>query len=102
MWTGDVVNILDDLINNISVDSPVRSILVGVHWTFVCSRHCGMAATLMSCQAHGDSQVKDSGQLHNKTARELAEYARSDNLLEASIGMAAINSLLDVDESRAV
>jgi uncharacterized protein (DUF4213/DUF364 family) len=40
--------------------------------------------------------------LRLKTARELAEYARSDNLLEASIGVAAINSLLDVDESRAV
>ena len=34
-------------------------------------------------------------------ARELAEYARSDNLLEASIGLAAINSLLTVDESQA-
>jgi uncharacterized protein (DUF4213/DUF364 family) len=42
------------------------------------------------------------GRLHLKSARELAEYARSDNLLEASLGIAAINSLLDVDESRAV
>lgn len=42
------------------------------------------------------------GCLHTKTARELAEYAYSDNLLEASIGVAAINSLLEVDESRAV
>jgi hypothetical protein len=40
--------------------------------------------------------------LHTKTARELAEYARSDNPLEASIGVAAINSLLEVDESSAV
>ena len=42
------------------------------------------------------------GHLHEKSARELAKYARSDNLLEASIGVAAINSLLAVDESRAV
>jgi hypothetical protein len=61
-----------------------------------------MAATLMSCQAHGDSAIRDVGQLHTKTARELAEYARSDNPTEASIGMAAINSLLDFDESQAV
>jgi len=30
-------------------------------------------------------------------ARELAEYARSDNPLEISLGVAALNSLLDVD-----
>ncbi len=96
------MNILDDLINSLSVDAPVRSILVGMHWTVVCSRHCGMTSTLMSCKAHGDSQVRDVGLLHNKTARELAEYARSNNPTEASIGLAAINSLLDVDESQAV
>jgi uncharacterized protein (DUF4213/DUF364 family) len=32
----------------------------------------------------------------------LAEFARSDYLLEASIGVAAINSLLDIDERFAV
>jgi uncharacterized protein (DUF4213/DUF364 family) len=42
------------------------------------------------------------GHLHEKSARELVEYARSDNLLEASIGVAVINSLLAVDESNAV
>ena len=44
--------------------------------------------------------MRDVGCLDTKTARELVEYARSDNLLEASIGVAAINSLLEVDESR--
>ena len=96
------MNILDDLLNGLEVDAPVRSIFVGVHWTVVCSRHCGMAATLMDTHVHGHSQVRDAGHLHTKSARELAEYARSDNPLEASIGMAAINSLLEVDESRAV
>ena len=96
------MNILDDLINNLNTDAPIRSILVGAHWTVVCSRHCGMASTLMDNCPHGHSQVRDVGSLDSKTARELAEYARSDNLLEASIGVAAINSLLDVDESQAV
>jgi hypothetical protein len=96
------MNILDDLINNLNTDAPIRSILVGAHWTVVCSRHCGMASTLMDNHPHGHSQVRDVGYLDTKTARELLEYARSDNLLEASIGVAAINSLLDVDESQAV
>lgn len=96
------MSILDDLLSNLPDDAPVRSVLVGAHWTAVCSRHCGMAATLMGNQAHGHSKVRDVGRLHTKTARELAEYARSENLLEASIGVATINSLLEVDESQAV
>jgi len=66
------------------------------------TRHCGMAATLTDNHVHGNSQVRDVGCLHGKSAREMAEYARSDNPPEASIGVAAINSLLDVDESKAV
>jgi uncharacterized protein (DUF4213/DUF364 family) len=46
--------------------------------------------------------VRDAGHLHEKTAQELAEYALSDNTLEAGVGVAAINSLLTVDEQDAV
>jgi uncharacterized protein (DUF4213/DUF364 family) len=96
------MNLLDDLLANLNIDAPIRSILVGAHWTVVCSRHGGMSASLMDDQPHGHSQVRDVGHLHTKTARQLAEYAHSDNLLEASIGVAAINSLLDVEENQAV
>jgi uncharacterized protein (DUF4213/DUF364 family) len=95
------MNIIDTLIANLPDDIPVRSVLVGAHWTVVCSRHCGMAATLMSSHPHGHMQVREVGRLHQKSARELAELARSDEFMEASIGVAAINSLLDVDESTA-
>ena len=96
------MSILDDLLSELHMDAPVRTVLVGAHWTVVCSRHCGMAATLMDDHAHGHSQVRDVGHLHSKTTCQLADYAHSDNLLEASLGVAAINSLLDVDESQAV
>jgi uncharacterized protein (DUF4213/DUF364 family) len=46
--------------------------------------------------------VRDVGNLTQKTALELAEYAKSKSLLEASIGMATINSLIDIDESKCV
>jgi uncharacterized protein (DUF4213/DUF364 family) len=94
--------ILDDLLTNIVDDSPVRSILVGAHWTVVCSRYCGMAATVMSAMPHTHAAVREVGHLHTKTARQLAEYALSDNTLEASIGVAAINSMLSIDESQAI
>ncbi len=96
------MNILDDLLDSLDMDAPVRSVLVGVHWTAVCSRFCGLATTLLDDKPHGHAPARGVGHLHEKSARELAEYARSDNLLEASIGIAAINSLVAVDESQAV
>jgi hypothetical protein len=94
--------ILSDLLDSLNEDAPVRSVLVGAHWTLVCSRHGGLATTLTGDSPHAHELVRDVGRLHEKSARELAEYARSDNLLERSIGVAAINSLLDVDESHCV
>jgi uncharacterized protein len=96
------VNLIDDLIASLRDDVAVQSVQVGVHWTAVCSRHCGLASTLVGNQPHGHAKVRDVGRLHFKSAHELAEYARSDNLLEASIGVAAINSLIVVDESQVV
>jgi uncharacterized protein len=83
-------------------DAPVREVLVGVHWTVVCSRGCGMASTIPGEKPHGHEAVRSVGELHKLSARELAAYAHSDNTLEASLGIAAINSLLEVDEARFV
>lgn len=77
---------------------PTRKVIVGVHWTLVASKYCGLASTTVRQEQHGQSQVRDVGALTEKSAQELAHWALSDNLLEASIGMAAINSLLDLDE----
>jgi uncharacterized protein (DUF4213/DUF364 family) len=97
-----MASLIDELIANLRADVAVKSVWVGVHWTVVCSRHCGLASTLVGNQPHGHDKVRDVGRLHFKSAHKLVEYARSDNLLEASIGVAAINSLIDVDESQVV
>jgi uncharacterized protein (DUF4213/DUF364 family) len=97
-----MASIVDELIATLPADVAVKSVRVGVHWTAVCSQHCGLASTLTGNQPHGHDKVRDVGQLHFKSAHELADYARSENLLEASIGVAAINSLLNVDETRVV
>jgi hypothetical protein len=96
------MNILNDLLDSLDMDAPVRTVLVGAHWTAVCSRFCGLASTFTGDKPHAHAPARDVGHLHEKSARELAEYARSDNLLEASIGVAVFNSLLAVDESGAV
>jgi uncharacterized protein (DUF4213/DUF364 family) len=80
----------------------VKSVHTCVFWTAVISKHCGLSSTFRNEGIPHDRGVKDVGKLSQKTALELAGYARSNSLLEASIGMATINSLIEVDESKCV
>lgn len=77
----------------------MREVYVCAFWTAVVSKHCGLSSTLTKGHPHHKT-VRDPGKLRGKSALELAQYVRSDSLLEASIGMAAINSLIDIDETR--
>jgi len=95
------MKILDEIIASLPLDSPVHNVCTCVFLTAVVSRHCGLASTLRD-ETTPHRPVTDAGSLIQKSALELAEYARSDNLLEAAIGIAAINSLLDIDESQCV
>lgn len=89
------MKLINDLLKSVQKDAPVRDILIGAHWTAVSSRYCGMASTVMKQKPHGAELVRDAGALHLKSAKELAAYALSENVLEASIGLAALNSLLE-------
>lgn len=84
------------------VPIPVRRIVIGVHWTLVCSKYGGLGSTLTQCGPHGHSQMRDVGSLHKKSAQELANWVLSENLLEASVGIAALNSIISVDEQKTV
>lgn len=95
--------LLDDLIRSLDADCPVRDIRQGVFHTAVATRGCGLAATLpKDALRQPHPQVARPGSLHEKSARELAAMALSDSILEAAMGMAAINSLLDPDETAMV
>jgi uncharacterized protein (DUF4213/DUF364 family) len=97
------LKILDDLLSNLKGnDFPVRSVHTCVFWTAVTTKHCGLSSTFREEGPSHDRGVRDVGNLTRKTALELAEYAKSESLLEASIGMATINSLIDIDESKCV
>ena len=41
------MSVLDNILASLKHDATIRSMLVGAHWTVVCSRHGGMAATLL-------------------------------------------------------
>ncbi len=88
------MSVLDALLESVDFHAPVRFLWVGIHWTVVGSRFCGLAAALTAERLHGEPQVRRAGHLLEKNARQLAEMVRSDRPLEASIGLATLNSLL--------
>lgn len=92
------MNILNDLISTLDMDAPVEDIRQGVFHTGVMTRNCGLAATLpRDALKQEPPLVQEPGSLLKKTPFELVQMALSESILEASIGMATINSLLDVD-----
>jgi uncharacterized protein (DUF4213/DUF364 family) len=94
------MKIIDDLLSTLNYEAPPRDIRQGAFQTAVVSRYCGLASTLRSGgHHHKRPPVKEAGCLLQKTATELARMVYSDSILEAAIGMATINSLLEVDEA---
>jgi uncharacterized protein (DUF4213/DUF364 family) len=97
------MQILLDLIASLKgKDHPVREVLTGAYWTGVVSRGCGLASTFRDEGHPHPRGIKDVGRLIGKNALELAQYALSDYAMEASIGMAAINSLIEINEDQCV
>jgi uncharacterized protein (DUF4213/DUF364 family) len=97
-----MMNILEDLLATLPNDKiPVNKVIIGVHWTLVSSKYCGLGSTMVRQEQPGHSQVREVGHLQEKSAQELASWVLSDNLLEASIGIATLNSLLELNEETA-
>jgi uncharacterized protein (DUF4213/DUF364 family) len=94
---------IDRLLGSLEADAPVRQILVGAFWTAVVldtePAKCGLASTLRAEDSGPWPPVTEPGLLLQRSGRQLAELLRSERILEASIGMATFNALLEVDES---
>lgn len=92
------MQILHDLISTLDTDADVSDIRQGVFHTGVLTRSCGLASTLpRDALRQKPPLVQAPGLLLEKSAKELADLAFSSSILEAAIGMATINSLLDVN-----
>jgi uncharacterized protein (DUF4213/DUF364 family) len=95
----DAMRIIDDLLSIIDYEAPVKEIRQGPFQTAVLTRYCGLASTPHEAGPHhARKPVQEAGSLTEKTTRDLAEMAKSESLYEAAIGMAAINSLLEINE----
>ena len=92
------MKILDDLISILNPEASVKDVRQGVFHTGVLTLNCGLAATLpRDALRQGKPLVGEPGFLLEKRSLELAQMAYSESILEAAIGMATINSLLDID-----
>ena len=97
------MKILDDLISTLNFDATVKDIRQGIFHTGVLTQNCGLAATLpRDALRQEPPMVKEPGFLLDKTPLELAQLAYSQSILEASVGMATINSLLEIDENSCI
>jgi uncharacterized protein (DUF4213/DUF364 family) len=97
------IALLKDILSSIQSDHEVSDIRTCVYWTAVTSMRCGLASTMAAfLYPQEGNQVKSAGELLPSGAKTLAELSFSDHILEAAIGIAAINSLLQIDESLCV
>jgi uncharacterized protein (DUF4213/DUF364 family) len=93
------MKIINDLLSTLNCEAVVRDIRQGPFQTAVMTRSCGLASTPHDSGPHHDNiPVKEAGLLLDRGVTALAHMALSTSPFEAAIGMATINSLLDIDE----
>jgi uncharacterized protein (DUF4213/DUF364 family) len=97
------MDILTAVISTLDLNAEVRDIRQGIFHTGVLTRKCGLAATMpKDALQQTPPMVKEPGRLLEKSASELVQMSYSETILEAAIGMATINSLIEIDEQRCV
>jgi uncharacterized protein (DUF4213/DUF364 family) len=99
--TEEAMRIIEELLSTLNMEASVKDIRQGLFHTAVLTRNCGLAATLpRDALRQEQSSVKEAGSLLKKSVRELAQMCYSESITEAAIGMATINSLLEINEER--
>src|SRR4030067_3592785 len=97
------MKIIDGLISTLNYEVPLHDIRQGPFQTAVLTRNCGLASTPHDPGPHHDkSPVLKAGLLLDENTRNLALLANSLSANEASIGMATINSLIEINEAACV
>jgi uncharacterized protein (DUF4213/DUF364 family) len=92
--------VLQDILSSLEVAYKVSDIRTCVYWTAVTSLRCGLASTMATSIFPSEGhQVECAGNLLPMGAKALAKLSLSSRILEASIGIATINSMLPIDES---
>ena len=87
------LNIYEDLVRELKEnDASVKDVIVGLHGVYVESKSSGIS---LRYGGRDHSTIRGVTNLTEKKALELSEYLKSWNFSEASIGLAALNSIIE-------
>ena len=78
-------------------ESPVKEFAIYRHTVYVDSINVGLAST---ANADPRADIANIGRMHKMTTRELAALMHSNEIIEAAIGLAAINASLNLTKLR--
>lgn len=96
------MNVVDELLLTVpQQEIQVHDVRVGPFWTVVwAAGGAGLASTQRDADTpHGERLIRWAGDLVSHSANELAALLRSSSCMERGLGMAAVNAMLEVDES---
>lgn len=96
------MKILTDILSSINDDTLVDDVVRGLYWTAVTSSSCGLSSTMFRDCAHDHSDDVEPVVLIGQPAADLARFSLSPDIGMASLGLAAINSLIPIDLSQCV
>jgi uncharacterized protein len=100
----DLMQILKDVIDGLGADASIAEVRRGLHWNAGISKYCGLSSVLSQdafcCNNEGEDLPAPKKSFTEMSARELAQFSLSNDLTKASLGIAAINSLVDVDVAK--
>jgi len=87
------VKLVDALLESVSgAEEKIENILIGLHWISVESRRIGISHIFRGDQGF---ELKDAGAVRGKDILEAASLLKSWDPMEASLGLAALNSLME-------
>ncbi|MCK4666650.1 DUF364 domain-containing protein [Candidatus Dependentiae bacterium] len=91
----EIKSLLTKLIDE-TEDAPIENVFIGLYSIYVKGVRVGLSSTMHQFVKH--LPVEDLENLEAKSTKELAQYIFSNRILEATLGMAAINSSIKMDE----
>ncbi len=96
--------IIEELLKKINTNCrSIKKVNIGLYTAYVeNSEAAGLSSTLYfsgneNDKSHRHFNIENAGELHNLKPNELCRLVYSNTVLEASVGMAAINSFINAD-----
>lgn len=92
------MDIYEDLILSVKEnhDETISDLTVGIRWIAVKTKKVGLSLTYDNGKHFTD--IEDAGFFNGKSAKELLNFLKSFDTLKIGIGLATLNSLLNIPE----